>query len=178
MKPLRFALSIATLGIVTMGAANLRGVPAHQAEVQTVTITTSLESATGAELGDLIASFKAGKLSGVDLKKGRRHRMFAIVDRTQLSGVACEAKDAEYGNVRTRDGSWIAVVMCPQTSRPMPIRVPELVRARAGDQDDAAAMDCWENKELRMGVCFKVGTQPVMQTREHILLARQVGVPH
>jgi hypothetical protein len=109
--------------------------------------------------------------------------MFAIIDRTHASVVSCDPKDAEFGSVKRKDGSWLAVAKCPTGQSTAAITIPALIRARitGASANDDTAMTCWENKELRMGVCYKVGTnpsEPPTQTREHILLARQVGVPY
>ena len=58
--------------------------------------------------------------------------------------------------------------------------LPIKLVSRMSANEASATMTCWENKELRMGVCYKVGNPaagPMPQTREHILLAKQVGVP-
>jgi hypothetical protein len=107
--------------------------------------------------------------------------MLTIVDRTQVSQVTCDPKDAEYGSVERKDGSRIAVAVCPEGESSGRIAIPALLRSRMSANEASATITCWENKELRMGVCYKVGTNPAAgpmpQTREHILLARQVGVP-
>lgn len=186
MNRRRFAI---VTGILIVGAvaANLPArVPVSNAatlqEVQTVTVTTTLQSANGGEPGDLMTSFKAGEVSGVSFKRGRiRYKGFAIVDRTHASAVSCDANDVEYGSVEREDGSWLGVAVCPKGPSTVVIAIPSLIRARASANDASAAMTCWENKELLMGVCYEVGTNPagsMPQTREHILLARQVGVPH
>jgi len=149
-------------------------------EPRTVVVTL-LGGARREERGDLEMSFNTNDLTGVAFKKGKiRYRGFAIVDRTQM-GVGCELKEAEYGSARLKDGSWIAVAICPDTPSTTAIAIPSLIRARAAANEATATteMTCWENKELRMGVCYKASSnptaRPMPQTREHILLARQVG---
>jgi hypothetical protein len=142
-------------------------------------VVTLLGGANREARGDVEMLFNANDLTGITFKRGKiRHRGFAIVDRTQM-GVACEPKDAEYGSVKLKDGSWIAVAVCPENPSTTAIAIPSLIRARAAANEATAEMICWENKELRMGLCFKASSNPAAgpmpRTREHILLARQVG---
>ena len=142
-------------------------------------VVTLLGGANREARGDVEMLFNANDLTGITFKRGKtRHRGFAIVDRTQM-GVACGPKDAEYGSVGLKDGSWIAVAVCPENPSTTAIAIPSLIRARAAANEASAEMTCWENKELRIGVCFKAGSNPAAgpmpRTREHILLARQVG---
>jgi len=155
--------------------------PKPQAEVQTITLTGST-GATKTEKGDLILTWENGDLR-LEFKTGKvRHRGFAIVDRTQATPaqqVACDAKNAEYGSVTLKDGSWLAVGVCGSGPAAAVIAIPALIRARASTDEANAEMKCWENKQLKMGVCFKASANPASapmpRTREHILLARQVG---
>jgi hypothetical protein len=149
-----------------------------QPEVQRITVT----GATGAEKGDLILTWKNGNLE-LEFKTAKlRYRGFAIVDRTQAAPaeqVACDAKDAEYGSATLKDGSWLAVGVCGSGPSAAVIAIPAIIRARASADEANAEMKCWENKQLKMGVCFKASANPpsgpMPRTREHILLARQVG---
>jgi hypothetical protein len=149
-------------------------------EVQRITIT----GATGVDKGELTLTLKNGEV-GIEYKSGKiRHRMFALIDRTQMSQVTCDRNDAEYGAVTLKDGSWIAVAVCgPAPSKAAgaspSLAIPALVSARASAAEAGSEMKCWENKDLMMGVCIKASSnppaQPMPRTREHILLARQVG---
>jgi hypothetical protein len=151
-------------------------------EAQTITVSLS-SGDKRSERGDLTLTINSNDLTGVSYRNRQvRHRGFAIVDRTHMSAVTCEAKDAEYGSVKLKDGSWIAVAVCPDNPSTTAIAIPSLIRARAAANEATAsteAMTCFENKELKMGVCFKASANPASgpmpQTREHILLARQVG---
>ncbi|HSS21510.1 MAG TPA: hypothetical protein VLL54_15665 [Pyrinomonadaceae bacterium] len=186
MKTFRFAfaftsLTIAIVAAIAWPAVNASNSRAARQEQQTLTITASVKSAAGGPATELNTTIKAGQVSGVSTNRQVRHRMFAIVDRTQAQAatVACEAKDAEYGELLLKDGSWMAVVVCPKSASVAPIRVPELVKAKASADHATDEMSCWENTDLRMGVCVKLAANPQpTQTREHILLARQVGVSH
>ncbi len=150
---------------------------APQNEVQRVVVTL-LQSPTRAEKGELTMTLTNG-VARIELRARKiRHRGFALIDRTHASQVTCESKDAEYGSVTLKDGSWIAVAVCPPEPSTTAIAIPSLIRSRASANEASAEMTCWENKELLIGVCYKVGSptsRPMPQTREHILLARQVG---
>ena len=144
-------------------------------------VVTLLGGAQREERGDISMKFNVNDLTGVSYKSRHvRHRAFAIIDRTHMSKVSCNAREAEFGSVKLKDGSWIAVAVCPETPTEARIAIPSLIRARAAANEAALEeMTCWESTELRMGVCFKAGSNPASgpmpQTREHILLARQVG---
>ncbi|MGH9872523.1 MAG: hypothetical protein ACRD9S_08660 [Pyrinomonadaceae bacterium] len=183
-KALMIAAALFSLALPAILASE----SAHaQREQQQLTVLGLLDSTTRTERGDVILAMNGNELTGVTFKdttKGRavRHRMFSLTDRTQVSGVKCDAKDAEFGSLARSDGSWIAVAVCSPTPQVTAIAIPSLIRARASaNEASATEMKCWENKELKMGVCFKpssdLTTKPMPQTREHILLARQVGVP-
>jgi hypothetical protein len=155
--------------------------PEPPPEVQRITLTGST-GATQTEKGDLILTWKKGEPE-IEFQTGKvRHRGFAIVDRTQATPaqqVACDAKNAEYGSVTMKDGSWLAVGVCGSDPSVAVIAIPALIRARASAEEANAEMKCWENKRLKMGVCLKASANPTSapmpRTREHILLARQVG---
>ena len=152
----------------------------------TRTVTVSLAAGDKREdRGEVVMTFNVNDLTGVSFKsRNVRHRGFAIIDRTHMSAVTCEAKDVEYGSAKLKDGSWIAVAVCPDNPSTTAIAIPSLIRARAAANEaqagnEATEITCFENKELKMGVCFKASAnpaaKPMPQTREHILLARQVG---
>jgi hypothetical protein len=151
----------------------------------TRTVTVSLAAGDKREdRGDVVMTFNVNDLTGVSFKsRNRRYPGLKVIDLTR-SAVTCEAKDAEYGSVKLKDGSWIAVAFCPDNPSTTAIAIPSLIRARASANEasagnDPTEMTCFENKELKMGVCFKASAnpaaKPMPQTREHILLARQVG---
>jgi hypothetical protein len=150
-------------------------------EVQRITVTGSTGAAK-TEKGDLILTWKNGEPQ-VEFETGKiRHRGFAIVDRTQATPaqqVACDAKNAEYGSLTLKDGSWLAIGVCGPGPAVAVIAIPALIRARASADEANAEMKCWENKQLKMGVCLKASpnpaSAPMPRTRKHILLARQVG---
>jgi hypothetical protein len=174
-----FAGAGAFFALIVPATPAPRSAPAFEPRMVIITL---LGGAQREEQGELTMAFNANDLTGVSYKTGQvRHRGFAIVDRTRQSSVACDPKEAEYGSVRLKDGSWIAVAVCPANPSATAIAIPSLIRARASANEASATMSCWENKELRMGVCVKIGSdpaaRPMPQTREHILLARQVGVP-
>jgi hypothetical protein len=155
--------------------------PKPQAEVQTITVSGST-GAVKTEKGDLILTWKNGAPE-IEFKTAKvSYRGFAIVDRTRATPaqqVNCDAKNAEYGSVTLKDGSWLAVGVCGSGPSGAVIAIPALIRARASAEEANAEMKCWENKQLKMGVCLKASANPASapmpRTREHILLARQVG---
>jgi hypothetical protein len=188
MKSRRIAISIALL-IGAGGAAVLpAGIPAASSRAfvpkpRTIVVTL-LGGAQRTERGDLTLSFNTkGGVDGVILRDlTDRSTSLRLIDREHPAELACDPKDADYGSVQRRDGSWIAVAVCPEGESSGRIAIPALLRSRmSANEASATTVKCWENKELRMGVCYKVGTDPAAgpmpQTREHILLARQVGVP-
>jgi hypothetical protein len=176
MKTIRLSLALGSLatamffaGVVVTPRSN-----ASNQEQQTLTITASLSSSFDRELGDLITVIRAGEISSVSFKNPRRYRGFAIVDRTRVSQVQCSLAESEFGDVHTAGGSWIAVVTCPQISSTTGLDVPTLIQARAASTDPTDSMECWENTELRLGVCYNIGNEVVHRTKEHILLGRPI----
>jgi hypothetical protein len=170
MKTLKMKVVVVLVFLVAVCAA----VTLASQEQQQITIVASLSSADGAAQGDLITVVRSGKIASVSFKNPRRYRGFAIVDRTQLSQVRCEFADSEYGDVHTAGGSWIAVVVCPEANSTRGLDVPTLIQARAASTDPTDSMECWENTELRLGVCYNIGNEVVPRTKEHILLGRPI----
>ena len=178
LKPLMIGALFFGLVLPVVPAPNP---PKPQAEVQTITVTSST-GATRTEKGDLIFTSHNGQLQ-LEFKTAKvRYRGFAIVDRTRATPaqqVPCDAKNAEYGSVTLKDGSWLAVGVCGAGPTGAVIAIPAIIRARASADEANAEMKCWENKQLKMGVCLKASANPASapmpRTREHILLARQVG---
>jgi hypothetical protein len=143
-------------------------------EQQQLTITASLSNAEGADLGDLITVLRSGEISSISFKSPRRYRGFAIIDRTQLSQVNCSVAESEFGDTHTAAGSWIAVVKCPRISTSTGFDVPTLIRVRADSTAPTDSMECWENTELQLGVCYNLGNEVAPRTKEHILLGRPI----
>ena len=171
----RFAALLLVLGLCGMLTCLPSSNAQTQREQQLITITANLSNADGADLGDLITVLRSGEISSISFKSPRRYRGFAIIDRTQLSQVNCSVADSEFGDTYTAAGSWIAVVKCPRFSTSTGFDVPTLIGVRADSTAPTGSMECWENTELGLGVCYSIQNETAPRTKEHILLGRPVS---